>query len=88
MLSHKLFPPGEVFILETMPVLQRDAFVKRDGPGKSAGLGKPATRCVLKYVRDVEKRFGEVRFGGSMLMDHIPGRYEANLGALGKGILG
>ncbi len=102
MLSHKLYPPGEVFILETMPVLQRDAFVKRDdgvlGTGMGSGiegigggrgaLGRPATRCVLRYVRDVEKRFGEVRFGGSILMDHIPGRYEANFGALGRGVLG
>jgi hypothetical protein len=82
MLSSKLVPPGEVFIVESMPVLRRDGFVKED-----QGLGSPATRSVLKYVRDVEKRFGEVRFGGNMLMDHSPGRYEASLGALGRGVL-
>ncbi|TVY80999.1 Sn1-specific diacylglycerol lipase beta, partial [Lachnellula suecica] len=60
MLSTKLLPPGEVFIVESCPVLKRDAFVDR-GEG---GLGKPAVRAVLKYVRDVEKRFSEVRFGG------------------------
>ncbi|KAL2069335.1 hypothetical protein VTL71DRAFT_15673 [Oculimacula yallundae] len=86
MLSAKLLPPGEVFLVETMPVLQRDAFVARDDEGK--GLGRPANRSVLKYVKDVEKRFGEVKFGGSMLLDHSPGRYEMSLGALGKGILG
>ena len=86
MLSAKLLPPGEVFIVETMPVLQRDAFLK-DGEVEK-GLGRPATRSVVKYIRDVEKRFGEVRFGGSMLLDHSPGRYEANLGALGRGVLG
>ncbi|KAE9379818.1 hypothetical protein N431DRAFT_360989 [Stipitochalara longipes BDJ] len=85
MLSAKLLPPGEVFIVETMPVLQRDAFLK-DGEAEK-GLGRPATRSVLKYIRDVEKRFGEVRFGGSMLLDHSPGRYEASLSALGKGVL-
>jgi Lipase (class 3) len=85
MLSAKLFPPGEVFTVETMPVLQRDAFLKIGEAER--GLGRPATRSVLKYVRDVEKRFGEVRFGGSMLLDHSPGRYEASLNALGKGIL-
>ncbi|KAH7409678.1 hypothetical protein BKA64DRAFT_665592 [Cadophora sp. MPI-SDFR-AT-0126] len=63
MLSAKLLPPGEVFVVETMPVLQRDAFVAEEG-GESRGLGRPATRSVLKYVKDVEKRFGEVRFGG------------------------
>ncbi|XMA08941.1 hypothetical protein WAI453_001732 [Rhynchosporium graminicola] len=86
MLSAKLLPPGEVFLAETMPVLQRDAFLARNDEGK--GLGRPATRSVLKYVKDVEKRFGEVKFGGSMLLDHSPGRYETSLGALGKGILG
>ncbi|PVH71618.1 hypothetical protein DL98DRAFT_520967 [Cadophora sp. DSE1049] len=87
MLSAKLLPPGEVFVVETMPVLQRDAFVAEEGC-EGRGLGRPATRSVLKYVKDVEKRFGEVRFGGSMLLDHSPGRYEMSLGALGKGILG
>jgi hypothetical protein len=90
MLSLKLVPPGEVFIVETMPVLQRDAFTYGAGePSKNAprGLGRPATRAVLRYVRDVEKRFGELRFGGSMLLDHSPGRYEASLRALGRGVL-
>jgi hypothetical protein len=96
MLSVKLLPPGEVFVVESCPVLKRDAFVdnpsrqKGDvgGRGSGSGLGRPATRAVLRYVRDVEKKFGEVRFGGSMLLDHSPGRYEASLGALGRGVLG
>lgn len=90
MSSTKLLPPGEVFIVEAMPVLQRDAFVRHDGGGEEGvgrGLGRPATRSVLKYVRDVEKRFGEIQFGGSMLLDHSPGRYEASLGALAQGVL-
>lgn len=94
MLSSKLVPPGEVFVVESMAVLKRDAFSGKGGmtDGQNSrgegGLGKPATRSVLKYVRDVEKRFGEVRFGGSMLLDHSPGRYENSLRALGKGVLG
>ena len=83
MLSAKLVPPGEVFCVETAAVLKRDAFAEDCG-----GLGRPATRTILKYVRDVEKRFGELRFGGSMLLDHSPGRYEASLAALQKGVLG
>jgi pimeloyl-ACP methyl ester carboxylesterase len=85
MLSAKLFPPGEVFVVDAMPVLQRDAFLRSD---EARGLGRPATRSILKYVRDVEGRFSEVTFGGSMLLDHSPGRYEASLGALRKGVLG
>jgi hypothetical protein len=91
MLSSKLLPPGEVFIVESMPVLRREAFAEGRGvenvePGN--GLGRPATRSVLRYIRDVEKRFREIRFGGSMLLDHSPGRYEASLAVLGKGVLG
>ena len=82
MQSRKLVPPGEVFIVESTPVLRKDA------GGVGEGLGRPATRVVMRYVRDVEKRFGEVKFGGSMLLDHSPGRYEACLGVLGKGVLG
>ncbi|EHL01018.1 putative Sn1-specific diacylglycerol lipase beta [Glarea lozoyensis 74030] len=91
MLSSKLVPPGEVFVVESCPVLKRDAFVEGGlgsrGSERGSGLGRPATRAVLRYVRDVERRFGEVRFGGSMLLDHSPGRYEASLGALGRGVL-
>ncbi|KAK8098886.1 uncharacterized protein PG998_012127 [Apiospora kogelbergensis] len=50
-------------------------------------IGRPATRIVLKYVRDVESRFGEVRFGASMLTDHSPGRYEDALRRLTLGVV-
>jgi pimeloyl-ACP methyl ester carboxylesterase len=94
MLSSKLLPPGEVFVVESCPVLKRDAFIEKQddqpssGSNTGSGLGRPATRAVLKYVRNVEKKFGEVKFGGSMLLDHSPARYEASLGALGRGVLG
>lgn len=84
MQSEKLVPPGEVFQVETTAVLRRDAFTL---DGKD-GLGRPATRAVLRYVRDVEAVFGEVQFGGGMLGDHSPGRYENALKTLGKGVLG
>ncbi|KFY34029.1 hypothetical protein V494_07124 [Pseudogymnoascus sp. VKM F-4513 (FW-928)] len=84
MQSEKLVPPGEVFQVESTSVLRRDAFTV---DGKD-GLGRPATRAVLRYVRDVEAVFGEVQFGGGMLGDHSPGRYENALKTLGKGVLG
>lgn len=112
----KLLPPGEVFIVETMRVLQRDAFshdeMNHTSPGQAlqpansktqnstpyvppnAGdgygyprLGRPATRVQLKFIRDVETRFREIRFGSGMLGDHSPGRYEASLAALARGVL-
>ncbi|KAI9732037.1 MAG: hypothetical protein M1818_007632 [Claussenomyces sp. TS43310] len=92
MMSLKLVPPGEVFVVDSVAVLQRDAFTSpsagNDARAPHRGLGRPATRAVLRYVRDVEKKFGELQFGGSMLLDHSPGRYEMSLAALGKGVLG
>ncbi|KAI0376947.1 hypothetical protein F5Y04DRAFT_194109 [Hypomontagnella monticulosa] len=81
MMSSKLLPPGEVFSVESTPALRRDAFLAGTGQ-----VGRPATRIVFKYVRDVEARFREVRFGSSMLMDHSPGRYEDALRRLTLGV--
>ncbi len=89
MLSPKLVPPGRVYTVETQSVLQRDAFVSREtGSGSDLpNLGRPATRVVLTKVKDVETRFGELRFGSEMFGDHSPGRYETSLEALEKGVL-
>ena len=89
MVSPKLLPPGNIFVVETQSVLQRDAFVSEHDPSASKypRLGRPATRVILKYVRDVESRFREIRFGGGMLSDHSPGRYEISLAALSNGVL-
>lgn len=84
MRSKKLLPPGEVFVVETSRVLRRDAFLLAG----EEDLGRPAKRIVLKYVRDVEARFREVRFGTSMLMDHSPAKYEEALGKIRIGVVG
>ncbi|KAL2269369.1 hypothetical protein VTJ83DRAFT_1553 [Remersonia thermophila] len=90
----KLVPPGEVFVVESAPVLRRDAFVAASGaPGPARWwereenrFGRPARRVVLRYVKDAEKRFGELRFGRGMLTDHSPGRYEKALERLAAGV--
>jgi hypothetical protein len=89
MKADKLLPPGEVFVVETMAVLRRDAFMSDfgDSGGMYPRLGRPATRVQMKWVSDVESRFGEIRFGSGMLGDHSPGRYEASLAALARGVL-
>jgi Lipase (class 3) len=94
--SEKLVPPGEVFVVETTRVFDRQEGLSGGGAmatGDSAtervfkSLGRPATRVQLKLIRDVEARFGELRFGSRMFSDHSPARYEASLAALGTGIL-
>ncbi|KAK2765045.1 hypothetical protein FQN54_008744 [Arachnomyces sp. PD_36] len=87
MIAPKLTPPGEVFVVDTMRVLQRDAFTSDIGGEGYPRLGKPATRVQLKFIKDVESWFGEIRFGSGMLGDHNPARYEANLAALARGVL-
>ncbi|PGH07460.1 esterase/lipase [Blastomyces parvus] len=89
LVAPKLLPPGEVFVVETMRVLQRDAFTLDSfgSADSSPRLGRPATRVQLKFIRDVETRFREVRFGSGMLGDHSPGRYEASLAVLARGVL-
>ena len=87
MCAPKLMPPGEVFMVETMRVLQRDAFTSNLGDDGHPLLGRPATRVQLKFIRDVEAFLGELRFGSGMLSDHNPARYEASLAALTRGIL-
>jgi hypothetical protein len=93
MMSHKLVPPGEVFVIEQTRVLPRDAFLRaeaRTGPrtGEELLVGQPAKRVVLTYVRDVERRFREVRFAASMLTDHNPAKYEDALELLHRGVTG
>ncbi|KAI3327329.1 hypothetical protein HD806DRAFT_520213 [Xylariaceae sp. AK1471] len=83
MMSSKLLPPGEVFTVETTQVMRRDAFTQTS----TEDIGRPATRIVLKYIRDVEAHFREVRFGSSMLTDHSPGRYEDALRRLNLGVV-
>ncbi|KAH8431561.1 uncharacterized protein LDX57_009223 [Aspergillus melleus] len=87
MIAPKLMPPGEVFVVETMRVLQRSAFTTDMGSDGHPQLGRPATRVQLKFIRDVESFFGELRFGSGMFSDHNPARYEASLAALARGIL-
>jgi hypothetical protein len=91
--SQKLVPPGEIFVVETTRVFDRQAAFSVAAVPDTAtervfrSLGRPATRVQLKLIRDVEARFGELRFGSSMFSDHSPGRYEASLAALEKGVL-
>ncbi|KAI0425848.1 hypothetical protein F5Y09DRAFT_86683 [Xylaria sp. FL1042] len=83
MMSSKLLPPGEVFKVDSTLVMRRDAFTQET----IEDIGRPATRIVLKYIRDVEAHFREVRFGSSMLTDHSPGRYEEALRRLTLGVV-
>ncbi|KAM0085420.1 hypothetical protein ACKRZS_002325 [Fusarium odoratissimum] len=83
MTNRKLVPPGEVFTIETQRVLRRDAFLLPE----EDHIGKPAQRIVMKYVKDVEERFKELRFGTSMLIDHNPARYEEALNKLRVGVV-
>ncbi|CAL5869015.1 uncharacterized protein PFLUO_LOCUS3243 [Penicillium psychrofluorescens] len=91
MSAPKLVPPGEVFVVQTMRVLQRDAFVANSSEAWVSDayprLGRPATRVQMRFVRDVEAWFGELRFEAGMLSDHNPARYETSLAAVSRGVI-
>lgn len=90
MRAPKLMPPGEVFVVETMRVLQREAFTPAPDFSTSDGyprLGRPATRVQMRFIRDVDAWFGELQFASGMLSDHNPARYETSLAALARGVL-
>ena len=89
MRAPKLMPPGEVFVVETMRVLQREAFTPQPEFGADGypRLGRPATRVQMRFIRDVDAWFGELRFASGMLSDHNPAGYEAGLAALARGVL-
>ena len=90
MRSPKLVPPGEVFVVDTVRVLQRDPFTSTcrfAAHDSYPHLGRPATRVQLRFIRSVESWFGELRFGSGMFADHNPARYEANIAALSRGVL-
>jgi hypothetical protein len=86
MMHAKLVPPGEVFVVESTPVPGHGPV----GFGGSNPSGTLEHRVVLKHVRDVERRFGEMRFGSGMFADHMIGRYEQALERLmvGAGVRG
>lgn len=83
MVHPKLLPPGEVFAVESSPAIRREAFLQTG----EEQIGRPATRIVLKYIRDVETRFKDLRFGSGMMKDHSPGKYEDALRRLTLGVL-
>ncbi|KAJ5772378.1 hypothetical protein N7520_002907 [Penicillium odoratum] len=89
MRAPKLMPPGEVFVVETMRVLQREAFTPQPEFGSDGypRLGRPATRVQMRFIRDVDAWFGELKFASGMLTDHNPARYETSLAALARGVL-
>lgn len=91
----KLLPPGECFIVERKAVLQRFAFTEESrtnyttnkvSNAQTAKSFKPASHIRVTHIKDVARRFAELRFQGSMFLDHMPSRYERILEALEKGV--
>ncbi|SPO20012.1 uncharacterized protein UTRI_00404_B [Ustilago trichophora] len=86
--SAKLYPPGDVYCIESFPVfvtprMQADSEIVFDrNPNQEEKKEKgeerraEAHRVILRYCEDVEKRFSEPIFAKSMLRDHIPTNYE------------
>lgn len=92
MTNQKLVAPGEIFTLDSSRVFDREPDQSTTHAAEQArsfepGLGRPATRVQFKWVRNVERRFNEIRFGRTMLLEHYPWQYEKALGALEMGVM-
>ncbi|UZJ51914.1 hypothetical protein CBS101457_001234 [Exobasidium rhododendri] len=81
----KLYPPGEVYLMEMQQVHvtaemsgdQHDMFMKA---GKKQGMSSndrvEAARVIVRLVEDVTSRFREPIFARSLFRDHLPTNYE------------
>ncbi|PRQ70086.1 hypothetical protein AAT19DRAFT_11739 [Rhodotorula toruloides] len=80
--SEKLYPPGNVYVVENYTV-----FIS----GESSATGKysrrEGRRVLLRAVDDVERRFSEPVFSRSMLSDHSPAAYENNCDLLAAAVV-
>lgn len=90
MTSEKLYPPGEIFTFDNTRVFDRTPDESTSAGAQQSWhytpLGRPATRVQFKWVRDVETRFNEVRFGSTMFSEHSPSTYESNLNAVERSV--
>ncbi|KDN44703.1 hypothetical protein K437DRAFT_274489 [Tilletiaria anomala UBC 951] len=78
----KLYPPGDVFCIESFTVYvtprttrQNTSMAGMQEDRQASSRGE-AHRVLLRACPDVEKRFSEPIFARSMLRDHIPTNYE------------
>ncbi|KAJ1602836.1 hypothetical protein NDA14_001353 [Ustilago hordei] len=95
--SAKLYPPGDVYCIESFPVfvtprMQADSKIDHERETKAKGEGKgklraEAHRVILRYCQDVEKRFSEPVFAKSMMRDHIPTNYELCMSLLYESVI-
>ncbi|EIW67297.1 hypothetical protein TREMEDRAFT_64544 [Tremella mesenterica DSM 1558] len=68
----KLYPPGDVYIMENFDVLVS----RTPPPGQPQAEPRKARRVLLRKCESVEERFREPVFSKTMLRDHIPYHYE------------
>ena len=98
--SPKLYPPGDVYCIESFPVfvtprMQPDSDIvsNRNHTGNCAqddqhtNSRAEAHRVIFRFCEDVEKRFSEPVFAKSMMRDHIPTNYELCLSLLYESVI-
>uniref|UniRef100_V5F0V9 sn-1-specific diacylglycerol lipase n=2 Tax=Kalmanozyma brasiliensis (strain GHG001) TaxID=1365824 RepID=V5F0V9_KALBG len=91
--SDKLYPPGDVYCIESFavfvtPSMSPDSDIVFDRSKESQGERRAeAHRVILRYCEDVVKRFSEPIFAKSMLRDHIPTNYELCMSLLYESVI-
>ncbi|GAA6001778.1 lipase family protein [Rhodotorula paludigena] len=80
--NEKLFPPGNVYVVENYTV-----FVSSESSSTGKYSRREGRRVLLRAVDDVERRFSEPVFSRSMLSDHSPANYELNCDYLASAVV-
>ncbi|KAI9281173.1 hypothetical protein BY458DRAFT_553068 [Sporodiniella umbellata] len=87
MKAEKLFPPSNVYLVESIPQLaQHSQSRSQTSHGSTQKLKhKIAYSVRFSQCKDIQARFSEIMFSRTMFMDHSPKMYEKSISLLNKG---
>lgn len=90
MKAEKLYPPGDVMTVDSIPTYVADYRGGSEGMNwaQQRATKREAHRVILRKCLDVEARFGEITFSRRMFTTHSPKEYEDVLRLLHKGVFG
>ncbi|KAF7731204.1 hypothetical protein EC973_000619 [Apophysomyces ossiformis] len=90
MRTDKLYPPGTIYLIESIPQLVQHDNSSIQTPQSTAQKTrhKNAHMVVLNRCDDVQARFSEVIFSRTMFIDHAPNMYEKAIQLLCRGVFG
>ncbi|ORX38577.1 hypothetical protein BD324DRAFT_367527 [Kockovaella imperatae] len=84
--NDKLYPPGNVYLIEYFDVCQTIHERSTDTSTGQSVSERKARRVILRHCESVQERFREPLFTKTMLNDHLPLHYERSTQLLADGL--